>query len=79
MRNRPYILFFAVILTVMVASCSKNSIHGDGFSHTHSGKAEIPQRIESEERRSLLLLYSAGHNNLSSYLKAARTRLRTRK
>lgn len=70
MRNRPYILFFAVILTVMVASCSKNSIHGDGFSHTHSGKAEIPQRIESEERRSLLLLYSAGHNNLSSYLKA---------
>lgn len=70
MRNRPYILLIAVILTAMVASCSKNSIHGDGFIHTQSGKAEIPQRIESEERRSLLLLYSAGYNNLSSYLKS---------
>ena len=70
MRNRPYILLIVAALIAILGSCSKDSIHGDGFSQTIPSRTEGGQRTESQERRSLLLLYSAGHNNLSSYLKA---------
>ena len=69
MRIRPYILFIVAALVALLGSCSKNSIHGDGFSESDTGRTEGSQRVESQERRSLLLLYSAGYNNLSSYLK----------
>jgi hypothetical protein len=69
MRNRHNILFVAVLLIALLASCSKDSIHGDGFSHTNTNKTEGGQRIELQEHRSLLLLYSAGYNSISEYLK----------
>lgn len=70
MQNCKNILFIIIALSMMLISCSKESIHGDGFDHT-TGKGNGEQsRIESAEKRNVLVLYSAGYNSLSDYLTA---------
>jgi hypothetical protein len=70
MQNCKNILFIIIALSMMLISCSKESIHGDGFGHT-TGKGKGEQsRIESAEKRNVLVLYSAGYNSLSDYLTA---------
>ena len=70
MKNMKHILFIIIALSMMLSSCSKESIHGDGFSHAMGkGKGE-ESRIESVEKRNVLVLYSAGYNSLSDYLTA---------
>ena len=70
MKNLKHILFIIISISMMLISCSKESIHGDGFSHAMGkGKSE-ESRIESVEKRNVLVLYSAGYNSLSDYLTA---------
>ncbi len=68
MRNWKGILFIIIAHAVALVSCSKESIHGDGFNHAGTSKNETPSRTESEEKRNVLLLYSAGFNSISNYL-----------
>lgn len=68
MRNRSNIFFFAAVAILSLASCSKDSLHGDGFSHEYGPSREPVNRVETHEQRNVLLLYSAGHNSISSYL-----------
>lgn len=69
MKNLKYILLTIAIICLGLASCSKESIHGDGFNGAPTnGKGEV-SRSEMEEKRNVLLLYSAGFNSLTSYLR----------
>ena len=69
MRKLKNLLFIIAILCVAAASCTKESIHKDGFSTVPSnGKNDNP-RAEADEKRNVLLLYSAGYNSLTSYLR----------
>jgi hypothetical protein len=69
MKNRAYILYILTAIAFLLASCSKDSIHGDGFYRENYKETDDSQREAIQERRNLLLLYSAGYNSLSSYLK----------
>lgn len=70
MRNRTNIfrITTAIIITLSLASCSKESIHGDGFHRGPETGKDQSIRVENKEQRNVLLLYSAGHNSISSYL-----------
>ena len=68
MGKRIGILYTLIALIFTTASCSKDYIHGDGFTHAKDSNKEIPSRIETPERRNVLILYSAGYNSLSAYL-----------
>lgn len=68
MRYRRSILLIIAALAVAVASCSKVSIHGDGFDHTIRHKRDTTARVAMPESRNVLILYSAGYNSLSSWL-----------
>jgi hypothetical protein len=68
MKNRAYILYIMTAIVFSLASCSKESIHEDGFCRGNDKKADSSQREAIEEKRNLLLLYSAGYNSLSKYL-----------
>lgn len=68
MKNLKNILFTITIICLGLTSCSKDSIHEDGFNRTPTnGKGEV-SRLETDEKRNVLLLYSAGYNSLTSYL-----------
>ena len=68
MKSWKHILFIIISLSIILVSCSKESIHGDGFSHaTGHGKEDL-SRVEVGEKRNVLILYSAGYNSLSDYL-----------
>lgn len=68
MKNRKGILFIIATLVAVLASCSKESIHGDGFSHVANKTRPEVERVATPANRSILILYSAGYNTLSSYL-----------
>lgn len=69
MRNRTNIFNITVtILILSFTSCSKESMHGDGFQQGHGPQKDPVIRVEQEEHRHVLLLYSAGYNSLSTYL-----------
>ena len=69
MKNLKNILFTITIICLGLTSCSKDSIHEDGFNRTPTnGKGEV-SRLETDEKRNVLLLYSAGYNSLTSYPK----------
>lgn len=61
-------LVIAALLSVC-ASCT--DLHGDGFIHSGDSATGIvdDDRIASQESRKVFLLYSAGFNSLSSFLK----------
>lgn len=62
------IIFILAAQIFMFASCSKESIHGDGFDHTTSANQGTSVRVPISEKRHVLVLYSAGYNSLSDYL-----------
>ena len=68
MKNRINILYITAALAFLMTACSKDSIHGDGFSHSGGNRTEGTNRVEVEEHRNLMLLYSAGYNSISEYL-----------
>lgn len=67
MKDRIYILSATIIC--LLASCSKVSVHGDGFMRGQEHRQDDASRVEISESRNVLLLYSAGYNSISSYLK----------
>lgn len=56
----------AFVLALAFISCS--DLHGDDFIPSTGNGNPHPDRIEVNETRNVLLLYSAGFNSLSSYL-----------
>lgn len=70
MKDRTNISFSSLVIAVVMAaalvSCSK---FGDEFNHIGDKGANPGTRIPSEEQRNVLILYSAGYNSISSYLK----------
>ena len=68
MKNRKGILFIIAALVAVLASCSKESIHGDGFIHVANKTRPKVAIVATPATRSVLILYSAGYNTLSSYL-----------
>ena len=68
MKHWKNILFIITTFVLALASCSKDDIHGDGFHHPAQKGPEESPRISTEEKRNVLLLYSAGYNSLSDYL-----------
>ncbi len=70
MRKIRTILYKAFIVSaaaLMLAGCSSSweddmTISGNGFN------SSTTSRVETEEKRKVLLLYSAGYNNLKGYL-----------
>lgn len=68
MRNRAHIFFYMTVFLLSIVSCTKESIHGDGFHHYSGSRREPSQRVENVESRNVLLLYSAACNSISSYL-----------
>lgn len=69
MKNRKGILFIIIATIMALISCSKESIHGDGFNHAVNSNNANPSRNEMPEKRNVLLLYSAGFNSISNFLK----------
>lgn len=69
MKYLQNILFTIAVICLALASCSKESIHGDGFSEVPTAGKGDGSRSETAEKRNVLLLYSAGYNSLTSYLK----------
>lgn len=69
MKYLQNILFTIAVICLALASCSKESIHGDGFSGVPTDGKGDGSRSETAEKRNVLLLYSAGYNSLTSYLK----------
>ena len=68
MRKGKAILFILTALFFMMVSCSKESIHGDGFHHSKDTDNTASSRVETPERRNVLILYSAGFNSLRDFL-----------
>lgn len=68
MKNSKSILFIILTLAAVLASCSKESIHGDGFNYIGQSNKVSTDRVGSTEKRNVLVLYSAGFNSISSYL-----------
>ena len=68
MRNSKSILFIILALAALVVSCTKDSIHGDGFDYIDQSNKVTTDRVGSTEKRNVLVLYSAGYNSISSYL-----------
>lgn len=68
MRNAKRILFTLAALLPLLASCSKESLHGDSFSHAMHHHKDTSMRVPTPERRNVLILYSAGYNSISSFL-----------
>ncbi len=68
MKNSKSILFIILTLAAVLASCSKESIHGDGFNYIGQSNKVSTNRAGSTEKRNVLVLYSAGFNSISSYL-----------
>ena len=68
MKNWKGILLFIITTVMVLSSCSKESIHGDGFSHSSNQGKDNSNRVEAGEKRNVLLLYSAGYNSISTYL-----------
>ena len=68
MRKLKNILFIIAIICTAAASCSKETIHGDGFSTVPANGRNDNPRNEISEKRNVLLLYSAGYNSLYSFL-----------
>lgn len=70
MKGRTDISFsslaIAIAIAVALVSCSK---FGDDFNHIGNKGANPGIRIPGEEQRNVLILYSAGYNSISSYLK----------
>lgn len=63
-----YRVICVLALTAGFSSCS--DIHGDGFQHSdNSSGSRDEHRVVADESRKVLLLYSAGFNSLSSFLK----------
>ena len=69
MKYLKNILLTIAVVCLALVSCSKESIHGDGFSQTAGPGRYDASRVEQDEHRNVLLLYSAGYNSLSGYLK----------
>lgn len=64
-----YTKVMTMATAVLIAACSPGWESDMMIDHT-IGIGENPgERVPSKERRDVLLLYSAGHNSLSSYLK----------
>ena len=70
MKNCKIILsiIIALALSMMLSSCSKESIHGDGFVCVKGQNKNNEHRGSTTEKRNVLILYSAGYNSLSDYL-----------
>lgn len=66
-----YISACMTALFLMSAFASCTDLHGDGFSHSgnSSDRDTGDDRTPSVENRKVLILYSAGFNSLSSFLK----------
>lgn len=70
MRYRIRIFsLLAVSIMALAPSCTKDSIHGDGFVHKSDNPRDGSGRVETPEKRNVMLLYSAGFNSISSYLR----------
>jgi len=58
------------ILAILIAACVSSCKKDEGFDHATSTKTNISgQRTGSDESRHVLVLYLAGHNSLSKYMK----------
>lgn len=68
MKNKICILLLSACTALLLAACSKDSIHGDGFRTAGENIAEAGDRTPTPEQRHVLLLYSAGYNSLRDYL-----------
>lgn len=68
MKNKICILLLSACTALLLAACSKDSIHGDGFRTAGENIAEAGDRTPTPEQRHVLLLYSAGYNSISGYL-----------
>ncbi len=68
MKNRKNILLIIAVFIALLVSCSKESIHGDGFICVKGQDKNNEHRGSTTEKRNVLILYSAGYNSLSDYL-----------
>ena len=68
MKNKICIILLSACTALLLAACSKDSIHGDGFRTAGENIAEAGDRTPTPEQRHVLLLYSAGYNSLRDYL-----------
>ena len=68
MKQRKSILLIITVLMIAVASCSKESLHGDDFNHVIRPNKDTSMRVPTPEKRNVMLLYSAGFNSLSGFL-----------
>lgn len=64
-------IYRVLCLTMLIAALAACSdVHGDGFVHSgNNGGSRDEHRVVTDETRKVLLLYSAGYNSLSSFLK----------
>ena len=69
MKHLKSILPTIAVICIALASCTRESIHGDGFIQTAGPGRDEGSRIELNEKRNVLLLYSAGYNSLTGYLR----------
>ena len=69
MKYVKNILYTIATICIALTSCTRESIHGDGFIQTAGPGRDEGSRIELDEKRNVLLLYSAGYNSLNSFLK----------
>lgn len=71
MRFWKGIIFILTALVFVFASCSKESLHGDNFDHIIiRPNKDTSMRVPTPEKRHVMILYSAGFNSLSDYLKS---------
>lgn len=66
---KTYIRTIIIALTAVLASCSPDWDQDLHIDYTESIGSNPGNRVPSSEKRDVLLLYSAGHNSLSSYLR----------
>ena len=69
MKYVKNILYTIATICIALTSCTRESIHGDGFICVAGPGKEDAPRVEQTEQRNVLLLYSAGYNSLSTFLK----------
>lgn len=69
MKYVKNILYTIATICIALTSCTRESIHGDGFIYVAGPGKEDAPRVEQTEQRNVLLLYSAGYNSLSTFLK----------
>ncbi len=71
MRKVHTIIYKVLIISsavLMLAGCSPSSWEDDMIISWSGSRDHSTSRVETEEKRKVLLLYSAGYNNLKGYL-----------